>query len=186
GGTSVVNFDDLDADTNPDPLPALCGRHARIEGDLNGDDVPDITLEGSAFHVASGAAGIFVISSHNTIRGLQVQHFPVGILVQAGDATTPATVKHTTVTNNTLAESTGNGLVVMTGNAPGSVLSDTTITHNLVMKNARFGIRVVANQSGAGSDTHITHTTIANNEVMGNGFAGIHMFAWGAHNLITD
>ena len=34
----VVNFDDLDADTNPDPLPALCGGHTRIDGDLDGDD----------------------------------------------------------------------------------------------------------------------------------------------------
>src|SRR5262245_10855935 len=46
GGTIVVNFDDLDADANPDPLPALCGGQTRIKGDINGDGVPDITLEG--------------------------------------------------------------------------------------------------------------------------------------------
>ena len=49
GGTIVVNFDDLDADATPDPLPALCGGHTRIKGDLDGDDVPDITLEGAVF-----------------------------------------------------------------------------------------------------------------------------------------
>ena len=57
GGTIVVNFDDLDADTNPDPLPALCGGHTRINGDLNGDDVPDITLEGAAIPVAAPPRG---------------------------------------------------------------------------------------------------------------------------------
>jgi len=38
GGIIVVNFDDLDGDTNPDPLPALCGGHTHINGDLDGDD----------------------------------------------------------------------------------------------------------------------------------------------------
>src|SRR5439155_5067937 len=79
GGTIVVNFDDLDADTDPDPLPALCGGHTRIEGDLNGDGVPDITLEGSVFPAATRAAGILVLSSHYTLRSLRVAHFPVGL-----------------------------------------------------------------------------------------------------------
>src|SRR5204862_4024329 len=57
GGTIVVNFDDRDADTTPDPLPALCRGHTRIDGDLNGDGVPDITLEGSALPASPPVAG---------------------------------------------------------------------------------------------------------------------------------
>src|SRR4030095_11770052 len=86
GGIIVVNFDDVDLDAAPDPLPALCGGHTRLEGDLDGDDVPDITLEGRAFPVAAppvATVGILVLSSHNTIIGLQVQHFPVGIRIPA-------------------------------------------------------------------------------------------------------
>src|SRR5262249_36751974 len=64
GGTIVVNFDDLDADSDPDPLPVLCGGQTSIDGDLNGDNVPDITLEGSAFPAFAPVAGIGVISSH--------------------------------------------------------------------------------------------------------------------------
>src|SRR5215813_2227062 len=70
GGTIMVGFNGL-------PLPALCGGQTSINGDLNGDDVPDITLEGAAFPIpappavpaVSAAAGISVISSHNTING---------------------------------------------------------------------------------------------------------------------
>lgn len=63
----MVNFDDLDVNTDPDPLPALCGGHTRLKGDLNSDDVPDITLKGAALPIpappavpAVAAACIFV------------------------------------------------------------------------------------------------------------------------------
>ena len=104
GGIIVVNFDDLDADPDPDPLPALCGGQTRIDGDRDGDGVPDITLEGAAFPAATSLAGIGVVSSHNTIQGLRIQHFPFGIAVVAG-LTGPETVKHTTVTHNIVAGS---------------------------------------------------------------------------------
>jgi hypothetical protein len=141
----VMNFDDLDADAAPDPLPALCGGHTSIKGDLNSDGTPDVTLEGAAFP----AAGIGIISSHNAIKGLQVQHFPFGIAVGAGLAA-PGTVAHTTVKNNILTESTLDGIIVLTGDAPGSVLANTMITQNLVRQNARFGTLVLANQTAPG------------------------------------
>jgi hypothetical protein len=184
GGTIEVNFDDGDVDADPDPLPALCGGHTRIKGDLDGDDTPDITLEGAAFPAASSFAGLAVFSSHNTITGLCVQHFPAGIGVVAG-LTGPETIKHTTVKNNIVADSTINGIVVLTGDAPGSVLADTTITHNLVMNNAGLGILVLANLSAAGSDTDIAHTTITDNEVTGSGVYGILLQSQGDHNILS-
>src|SRR5215475_1562415 len=128
GGTIVVGFNGL-------PLPALCGGHTRIEGDLDGDDVPDITLEGAIFPIpappavpaVAAAAGISVLSSHNTINGLQVQHFPFGIRVRAGDFTNPGTVTHTTVTNNIVAGSKLDGVPLVTGNVPGSLIVHTTL-----------------------------------------------------------
>jgi hypothetical protein len=185
-GTIVVNFDDLDGDATPDPLPALCGGQTRINGDLNGDDVPDSTLEGAAFPAVSSAAGLLVLSSHNTINGLRVQHFPVGIRVRAGDFTNPGTVEHTRLTNNILAESKVDGIFVATGNVPGSRVAHTTITQNLVMNNARIGIIVVASLSGAGTDTQIDHTTIIDNEVVGNKAFGIYLVSLGDHNVLSD
>jgi hypothetical protein len=189
GGTIVVNFDDLDADAAPDPLPALCGGHTRIKGDLDGDDVPDITLEGAAIPVAAppvAAAGLLIISSHNTITGLQVQHFPIGIRVRAGDFTTSGTVEHTQVKNNIVAASKIDGIDVRTGNVPGSRVAHTTLTQNEVINNARFGILVVASLSATGSDSHIAHTTITDNEVMGNGAFGIFMLSAGDNNVVSD
>src|SRR5689334_13895793 len=105
-GTIKVNFDDLDADADPDPLPALCGGQTSIKGDLNGDDVPDITLKGSALPPLVPAPGLIVVSSHNTVSGMRVRQFPFGIVVQAGDFPTPGTpgtVEHNTVTSNIVA-----------------------------------------------------------------------------------
>ncbi len=165
GGIIEVKFDDLDSDTDPDPLPALCGGQTRIKGDLDGDDVPDITLEGAAFPIiapaaVAAAAGVSILSSHNTINGLRVQHFPFGIRVRAGDFTNLGTVEHTRVSNNILAESKLDGLFVATGNVPDSLVAHTTITQNEVSHNARFGILVLASLSNAGSDSQIDHTII--------------------------
>jgi hypothetical protein len=175
GGTIIVGFNGL-------PLPALCGGQTRIDGDLDGNGVPDITLDGAAFPFFSGAAGFFIISNHNTINGLQVQHFPFGIRVRAGDAITPGTVTHTTIMNNVLAESTLDNIILTTAAAPGSLLTHTTITQNVAMQSARFGILLAA----GGSDAQIAHTTLTDNEVLENGNSGIVMFALGDNNVITD
>jgi hypothetical protein len=125
GGTILVNFDDLDADADPDPLQAFCGGQTSLKGDLNGDDVPDITLEGSALPPFVPAVGLYVVSSHNTISGMRVHQFPLGIAVQAGDfptPVTPETVEHNTVTNNIVADCSIHGISALTGDTPGSVL----------------------------------------------------------------
>jgi hypothetical protein len=189
GGTIVVTFDDLDADTTPDPLPALCGGHTRIKGDLDGDDVPDITLEGAAIPAAAppvAAAGLLVLSSHNTITGLRVQHFPIGIRIRAGDFTTAGIVKHTRVKNNIVTDSRIDGIDVRTGDAPDSRVAHTTLTQNEVVNNARIGILVIASLSGAGSDSQIAHTMITDNEVMGNGAHGIFLLSQGDRNVLSD
>ncbi|MGE0827129.1 MAG: hypothetical protein AB7G75_34165 [Candidatus Binatia bacterium] len=210
GGTIFVNFDDLDGDTFPDPLPALCGGQTTINGDLNDDGTPDITLEGGS--PPALLAGIAVVSSHNTVQGLQVQHFVNGIAVIAGRAGTvpetlkdntvtnnivqqsqtgilvlagltgPATIKHTTVTNN-IVQASPNGISVLTGNAPGSILTHTSIAENLVRRTF-IGILVQANTTAAGADTNITHTRVTDNEV-GESTIGILTFPQGTHNRIT-
>jgi hypothetical protein len=182
GGTIVVGFNGL-------PLPALCGGQTRIDGDLNSDDVPDITLEGAAIPVSAppvAAAGLLILSSHNTITGLQVQHFPIGIRVRAGDFTTPGIVEHTRVANNIVVASRIDGIDVRTGNVPGFLIAHTILTQNEVVENARVGILVVASLSDAGSDSQIDHTAITDNEVSRNGLVGINLASLGDHNVISD
>lgn len=186
GGMIVVNFDDLDADAAPDPLPALCGGQTRLDGDLDGDALPNVTLEGAVFPAASAAAGLLVLSSRNTFNGLHLQHFPFGIRVLAEDLTNLGTVEHTRVTNNIVAESKIDGIFVATGNVPGSRVAHTTITQNLVTNNARHGVLVLANLSGAGSGTQIDHTRITDNEVTGNRSVGIFLLSVGDRNVLSD
>ena len=180
GGTIMVNFDDSDADTDPDPLPALCGGQTTIKGDLNGDDIPDITLEGMALPAFAPLAGLLVVSSHNTIQGLHVRHFPVGIWVQAGDFPTPGTpgtVEHTTVRNNIVTDSSFHGIwcsprAITTSSATSP--SPTTRSR----RNGAFGIFLVSQ----GAHNVISDATVARNTVSGNTFVGIPPLAalWGA------
>ena len=188
GGTILVGFNGL-------PLPALCGGQTRIEGDLDGDDAPDITLEGAAFPIpappavpaVSAAAGISVLSSHNTINGLQVQHFPFGLRVRAGDFTHSGIVTHTTVSNNSFTGSKLDGILVVTGNVPGSLIAHTALIHNVVTQNARNGIFVFTNlPGGAGANTSIAHTTITDNEVTENDLHGIRMLSLGDQNVLSN
>jgi hypothetical protein len=129
------------------------------------------------------------VSSHNTISGLRVRQFPFGISVQAGDLPTPGTpgtVEHNTVTNNIVADSSFFGIVMLTGDTPGSVLAHTTITQNLAEQNGLVGIAVLANSTAAGADTQITHTTIKDNEARENGSLGVFMLSLGDHNVLSN
>ncbi len=104
GGTIFINFDDLDADTNPDQLPNLCGGDTTINGDLNGDNVPDITLDGSA--LLAGANGIVIISGNNTANGLEVQNFPGGGIGVFHLSSFGTTASNNTISNNIVSGGT--------------------------------------------------------------------------------
>ena len=169
GGTIMVTFDDLDADSDPDPLPALCGGQTRINGNLNVGHVPDIiTLEGRAFPAFPLVAGLVVLSSHNTIQGLQVQHFPLGIVVAAVGSDTQ--VNHTTITGNEVRE---NGFVgiYMLSLGDRNVLSHATFARNTVASNGGVGILIQGGFGGADENTF--EADIKDNIVTENGFAGI-------------
>ena len=192
GGTIVVNFDDLDADVVPDPLPALCGGYTRLKGtppreedenmldrgeerrvrhrkdaddDHNGDDTPNITLEGAA--LSFPAFGIGVISSHNTITGLRIQHFPFGIVAAAVGSDTQ--ISHTTVTNNEVKE---NGFVGILLNSQGdrNVFSHTFLTRNAVSNN---GVGILIQGGFGGADENTFEVDIKDNTVTDNTSAGI-------------
>lgn len=220
GGTLSVSFDDLDTDSLPDPLPFLCGGNITLDGDTDGDNVPDIAVSGNAA-LPSFAAGINVYSSDNTVKSLRVQGFPaVGILVyhpffqsaetpatnnsitdnivQGGtypivveasfDAPTqPGSVSNTTVTGNTVSDSSQSGILIFTGDGAGSSIDATTISSNQVMNNAGYGILITTNLTAAGTGSRITQTAVRDNEVSGNGATGIAAFSFKGHDCaITD
>lgn len=78
GATITVDFDGPDEDELPEPLPLVCGGETTIDGDVDADGSADVTLAGvPALPPFSGAIVLF--SSGNTIRGLRVRGFSVGL-----------------------------------------------------------------------------------------------------------
>lgn len=196
-GTIFLGFDDADVDADPDLLPYLCGGETTINGDLDADNVPDITLDGVAF-ADPGADGLTMISSENTINGLQVQNIPeVGLSVfhstpgvtlknntisnniVIGGAlpiiirNEGVTIKKTTISGNTVSGAGIDGILVFTSDLPKAKISGTTITGNTIHTNARFGIRMLTNFTPAGTGSKITSTKITDNTITDNVSAGI-------------
>jgi hypothetical protein len=148
----------------------LCGGHTTLNGDVTGDETPDVTIDGAAVTVPFHVIG--VVSSHNTVKNLRIlalAHNPevAGISVSA----TPAVA--TTVMENTIAHNIVRGIIhVVTGadefNNRQSI-DDLTIKHvrvrdNEVSGSLAFGILIGNN----GNRNVLTDLTIAGNIVSGN------------------
>ena len=209
GGTILLDFDDADVDGDPDGLPYLCDGGTSINGDLTADNVPDITLDGSAF-ADPGMDGLVMISSENTINGLKLQNIPdVGLSVFHNvpgvklekntisnniviGGTLPiiiqnegVSIEKTTISGNTISGASIDGIEILTSDLPGAKISGTTISGNTIFANARFGIRVLTNFTTAGTGSKITRTKITNNILTGNVSAGIAFQMAGTKSLIS-
>jgi len=91
-GPVGVGFDTLDEDLALNPLPWLCGGSTTIVGDVDGDGVSDITLDGQALEEGDG---LRIISSENAINYLTLVDFP-------GSRVVLIPLSETTLTSNTL------------------------------------------------------------------------------------
>ena len=171
GQAIMISFDGLDEGEQADPLPTLCGGNITLNGDVNGDRTPDITLDGSGL---SSGNGLYIVSDNNTIHGLHIQSVPwrgifvlhygtaavsgntitnntidggqVGIVVRAGDSQRAGTVQDTAISGNTVSGATFYGISVWTGPVSGSSIDGTRITDN-VIRNNNSGILILANFS---------------------------------------
>ena len=200
GQTLMVSFDGSDEGEEGDPLPNLCGGDITLNGDIDGDGTPDITLDGS--NIAPNASwGFYPDSDNNTITGFALHSFRTGIAVGAGVRT--AAVSGNRITNNTI-DGGVYGVFVFAGLLMQGTTSDTTVSGNTVSGTSLTGIlasalytgsaldgtritdNVVGNSDGAGifvssssfagtvsQDMGITNTTIQDNDVSENSWAGI-------------
>ncbi len=198
GQTIRINFDGPDEGEEADPLPNLCGSGITLNGDIDGDGTPDITLDGSSLSPDRGW-GFYVDSDNNTVTNFTLQNFSnAGIGVGAGVRT--AAVTGNRITNNTInsggwgisvfaglvmqgttADTTVSGNTVSGSNGivaaayyTGSSLDGTRITDNIVRKSD--GIGIYAGYSSffgeVSEDMSLTNTTIQGNELSGT-WAGI-------------
>ena len=86
----------------------LCGGHTTLNGDVTGDNTPDVTIDGNAVTPPFEVIGI--VSSHNTVKNLEVLALAHNPLVGGISITvTPAVI--TTVMDNTIAHSIVHGVL---------------------------------------------------------------------------
>lgn len=155
-------------------LPLLLRGNTIVDGDENGDDIPDITLDGSALaFTAPGFSpdGLVASSSGNTIHGLRVQNFPEGgIGVFHGNSLSPPisnnTISHNIVTGGTVPIFVQAG-INLTGLTEAGSVQGTTITDNHV-SDGQAGIEVFTNFAGSSiADTEVLGNTITNQALFG-------------------
>ena len=158
-------------DTGNQGLIGLTGGNVTINGDIDGDGQPDITLTTS---LSTGSAGVTVYSGGNTLYALALQNFWYGVWIGPAGWATPvigATFSNTTVSNLVLTGIQFTGIGV---NPPSPWSADCQsnwdhilITGNTISGNAAgpaLGIDLALG-STAGGDMW-QHTTIANNNIV--------------------
>lgn len=154
-------------------LPGLTGGNVTINGDIDGDGQPDITLTTSTSQSA-GTVGVSVYSGGNTLYALALQNFWFGVWIGPPRLAVPVTgaiFSNTTVSNLVLTGIQFTGIGVNPG-SPSSADNQSNwdhilITGNTISGNAAgpaLGIDMELG-SAAGGDMW-QHTTIANNKIV--------------------
>ena len=157
----------------------LCGGRTTVNGDINGDGNPDITIDGTALPIESHV--IDIVSSRNTLKNLRVQAFRAhdGSHDVIAIAVSPMPGVALFVKDNTVAHNiiTGGAILVGAGMDPSTlrnIQNATTNNRTTLAKNTISGSPTEGIIFGSVGDHHtITGLTIARNTISANTFAGI-------------
>ncbi len=140
----------------------LCGGHTTLNGDINGDDTPDVTVDGTA--AVTSFDVINLVSSHNTIKNLHVLVPPPTFFLPAGISVSNLVTPN--VTDNAIVHNTVSGgpIAVGTGlDATKHAQHAVSIKQTLVRDNTTNGILTII----FGDHNAITDLTIVRNTVSG-------------------
>ena len=171
GSTIVV-------DTPPSQgLDPLAGGGVTINGDINGDGQPDITLTSQ-----SGNLTVWLISGGNTLNGLALQNCSVNgcVIVRSpsasgglgpGPAVTGKTFSNTAISNLTMTNlpTQGSGITICPNCGPVASPTGNTWDHVLIIGNtitSNAAGPVVGIAAGVSWGDTLQHTTIANNNIV--------------------
>jgi hypothetical protein len=161
-----------------------------INGDVDGDGVPDITLTGSG---PTAYSAFLVQASNVVIEGFSVNGFEGrGIMVQADTQESGKNIAGVVVRNNTV---TGcpTGIEVTAFYQSNLTVSDTRIVGNTVSGASQYGISISAMSGTAGAsapgNNTILNTTISGNTILNSGqidlFIAATVSAGSVNNVIS-
>ena len=152
-------------------LPGLTGGNVTINGDVDGDGQPDITLTTSQ---SGNPVGISVASGGNTLYALALQSFTYGVWISPPGPGQPGgtggTLSNITISNLVMTNIQNIGIGVNPPGTPASAVNQSTMDHILITGNTISGNGagpVVGIDLELGSTTGATlqHITIANNNI---------------------
>jgi hypothetical protein len=161
----------------------LTGGNLIINGDIDGDGSPDITLDGSLGKPGSPTSvGIMITSSSNTINALGIVNFEwAGISMRPRNIQVSSTIlRGNKIVRNVISGSRGFGIATelqeMDKYSWDIGWEETLIADNIISGIRENSISFMAGQSGA-SRNHVTNTIIIANKINA-GEVGITI--WGA------
>ena len=166
-GSAIV----VDTGPNIPGLSPLSGGNVTINGDIDGDGLPDITLTSQS----GTGTGFFVLSGGNTLYGLALQNCGICVLIKRPSAATGTTFSNITVSNMVMTNIQTGAIVLapVIGEPAASVSAPVTrntwdhiqITGNTITGNASGPVLGIDLELSAAGDT-LQHTTIANNNIV--------------------
>lgn len=193
GGTIRVG------ETTATSLPILTGGDLTIDGDIDGDGAPDITLDGSLRTNPSLGNGLNIWSSNVTIQHMHLSGFKEAILWGAPGSNVPGLMPPITISNSQILSNVIDGALdgetqdtgVIVGPLgwldvhQAAALSYITYQNLVVSDNVikmPVGIFMYAS-AGSGGHNRISNVKIQNNTLTGG---GIGMVSGDANTLDTD
>jgi len=148
-------------------LSGLSGGNVTINGDIDGDGQPDITLTANQ---SGNFVGVSVSSSGNTLNGLALQNFAYGVWISAPQpGAAGGTLSNITISNLVLTNIQYLGIGVNPP-SPASAANQSTLDHilitgNTITGNAAGPVDGIDLELGSTTGAALQHVTIANNNI---------------------
>jgi hypothetical protein len=168
-GSNII----VDSGPNIKALSALSGGNVTINGDIDGEGQPDITLTSQS----AAGTGILVLSGGNTLYGLALQNCGICVLIKRPDAATGTTFSNITISNLVMTNIQTEAIVLapVLGEAGVAGSNRAAVTYNtwdhvLITGNTITGsasgplLGIDFGLGGTVGDT-FQHITIANNNI---------------------
>jgi hypothetical protein len=150
-------------------LPLIHQGNLTMDGDIDNDRIPDITIDGSQ---ADDGNGIRINGASDVvIRGLKIQNFQSsGIEVIPDVSGGSPIVEDLTFQFNTISNNGGQAVLILIWNQSGATIRNIEVVSNL-LENNQNGVSVTAGIGDSASDNEISGVSLIGNEIAGDNTA---------------